>query len=173
MSVRRTSKGKVIDLDALIKSQEDTISIGNMNVNAKGDRLGPGGEVIQSAEERVREQYENNPPAETVENVSPKGNTPTKVDFDPGSTDIIPEPKTAKTAQAEQRAQDKIEQVKKELEIPVEAPNQYADREAKPETTPAPAPTPPKQKFKEVELPNGDFEMIPIDEWDDDETPSN
>lgn len=171
MSVRRTSKGKIIDLDALMKSQEGTISIGNMNVNAKGDRLGPGGEIIQSSEERVRENYENNPPAETVDNVSLKGNQPTKIDFDPGASNIVPEPKTAKTAQAEQRAQEKLQEVKRDLEIPKEKPNQYADRDVAPE--PTSAPEIPKQKFKEVELPNGDFEMIPIDEWDDDETTSN
>jgi len=30
MTVRRTSKGKVIDIDAMIKAQEDVVAVGNM-----------------------------------------------------------------------------------------------------------------------------------------------
>jgi|TARA_B100001094_G_scaffold323268_1_gene373826 hypothetical protein len=177
MTVRRTSKGKVIDIDAMIKSQEDNIAVGNMNVNARGDKLGPGGQVIQTAEERVREEYENNPPAQTMDNVSLKGNQPTKVDFDPGTSNLDPTPKTAKTAEAEQRAVERKqkEQKKEEVSIKpdtVETPApQYADREAT--TTIDTTPKKKEPKFKEVELPNGDFEMIPIDEWEDDETSSN
>jgi len=174
MTVRRTSKGKIIDIDAMIKSQEDNIAVGNMNVNARGDKLGPGGQVIQTAEERVREQYENNPPAQIVDDVSLKGNQPTKIDFDPGTSNLDPTPKTAKTAQAEQRAVERKQKEKSIKPDPIEetpAP-QYADRD-EPTTTIDTTPKAEGPKFKEVELPNGDFEMIPIDEWEDDETSSN
>lgn len=175
MTVRRTSKGKIIDIDAMIKSQEDNIAVGNMNVNARGDKLGPGGQVIQSAEERVREQYENNPPAPTVDDVSLKGNQPTKVDFDPGESKLDPTPKTVKTAQAEQRAEERKKKEEKVSIQPdkVETPApKYADRDEA-TTTIDTTPKAEGPKFKEVELPNGDFEMIPIDEWEDDETPGN
>jgi hypothetical protein len=178
MTVRRTSKGKIIDIDAMIKAQEDVVAVGNMNVNARGDKLGPGGQVIQTAEERVREEYENNPPGQTMENVSLKGNQPTKVDFDPGASNLDPTPKTAKTAEAEQRAVERKEKEQKKEEASIKpdpvvktpAP-QYADREAT--TTIDTTSKKEEPKFKEVELPNGDFEMIPIDEWEDDETPGN
>ena len=172
MTVRRTSKGKIIDIDAMIKAQEDVVAVGNMNVNARGDKLGPGGQVIQTAEERVREEYENNPPGQTMENVSLKGNQPTKVDFDPGASNLDPTPKTAKTAQAEQRAVERKQQSIKPDPVEETPAPQYADRD-EPTTTIDTTPKAEGPKFKEVELPNGDFEMIPIDEWEDDETSSN
>jgi hypothetical protein len=35
----RTAQGKMIDLDGLILTNEQTIAVGNMNVNARGDEL--------------------------------------------------------------------------------------------------------------------------------------
>ena len=46
MSKHITSKGKVIDMESVIAQQGDTVAIGNMRVNAKGDLLGPGCKFI-------------------------------------------------------------------------------------------------------------------------------
>ncbi|RLA20432.1 MAG: hypothetical protein DRQ62_10535, partial [Gammaproteobacteria bacterium] len=35
---------------------DKTIAIGNMNVNAGGDELGPGGKIVKTSSQRVREQ---------------------------------------------------------------------------------------------------------------------
>lgn len=47
----RTAKGAQIDMLKLINQNELTPAVGNMNVNARGDKLGPGGKVIKQREE--------------------------------------------------------------------------------------------------------------------------
>lgn len=56
----RTMRGKVIDMDALRQKNEMTPAVGNMNVNARGDVLGPGGKIIKTREEALQEYYKNN-----------------------------------------------------------------------------------------------------------------
>lgn len=52
-SVYRTALGKNIDIDKIRLQNEETIAVGNMRVNARGDVLGRDGQVEQSKEERV------------------------------------------------------------------------------------------------------------------------
>jgi hypothetical protein len=63
MVQRRTNKGQVIDMDALTIKGENEVALGNMRVNAKGDKLGDGGKVVQAKESVAREYYANNPKA--------------------------------------------------------------------------------------------------------------
>lgn len=63
MVQRRTNKGQVIDMDALTIKGENEVALGNMRVNAKGDKLGDGGKVVQAKEDVAREYYANNPKA--------------------------------------------------------------------------------------------------------------
>ena len=51
----RTARGKELDMLKLAKQNEMTIAVGNAKVNARGDKLGPGGVVIQRREEIVSE----------------------------------------------------------------------------------------------------------------------
>ncbi|CAB4130223.1 hypothetical protein UFOVP116_331 [uncultured Caudovirales phage] len=53
----RTASGQVIDMEALRLKNESVIAIGNMRVNARGDELGPGGEVVKDRNQRIAEQY--------------------------------------------------------------------------------------------------------------------
>lgn len=53
----RTATGKVVDLDQLMLRNEDSIAVGNMKVNARGDELGPGGKVVKTRNQRVSEAY--------------------------------------------------------------------------------------------------------------------
>ena len=69
---RRTSKGKTINLEELIAQTPTTPALGNMGVNALGDKLGPGGQVVESSTRRVRAYYKDNPSSST-QNVSLKG----------------------------------------------------------------------------------------------------
>ena len=59
MVQRRTNKGIIIDMEALLAQNSDEPAMGNMKVNAKGDVLGKNGEVIQSAEDRARAYYQD------------------------------------------------------------------------------------------------------------------
>lgn len=71
MVQRRTNKGQFVDMDALSVKNENEIAVGNMKVNARGDKLGRNGEVVQKREEATREYYQNNPKA-VVKSVSIK-----------------------------------------------------------------------------------------------------
>jgi len=61
---RRTMQGKMLDMDKLISQNELMPAIGNMKVNARGDELGPGGQIIRKREEIVAAYYEDNPSAQ-------------------------------------------------------------------------------------------------------------
>ena len=44
----RTSSGKMLDMDKLRLRNEKVIAVGNQKVNARGDKLGPGGGILQT-----------------------------------------------------------------------------------------------------------------------------
>lgn len=150
MVQRRTNKGVVIDMEALLAQNSDEPAMGNMKVNAKGDVLGKNGEIIQTAEDRARAYYTENPKSSTAKSTL-KGAQPDQ----PAQTDseMEPEVKTAE-AQKTEANQSVIDQVD-----PASVPAQ-ADEERTP------------VGYKEVELPNGDIEMVPIyddeDDWEND-----
>lgn len=56
--IYRTALGKQIDMDQLRIANEQIIAVGNMKVNARGDELGPGGEVRRSRNEVMNEYYQ-------------------------------------------------------------------------------------------------------------------
>jgi hypothetical protein len=56
----RTAQGKMVDIDTLILTNEQTIAIGNMNVNARGDELGPGGSVATRRNQVMDDYYRLN-----------------------------------------------------------------------------------------------------------------
>ena len=49
--VYRTMLGKEIDMDSLMARNETMPAIGNVKVNARGDELGPNGEIIRKKED--------------------------------------------------------------------------------------------------------------------------
>lgn len=58
MATKRSNRGNPIDIDALrAQAPKSSPAVGNMRVNASGDRLGKGGKVVERNEERVRKQY--------------------------------------------------------------------------------------------------------------------
>ena len=150
MVQRRTNKGVIIDMEALLAQNSDEPAMGNMKVNAKGDVLGKNGEIIQTAEDRARAYYTENPNSSTAKSTL-KGAQPDQ----PAQTDseMEPEVKTAE-AQKTEANQSVIDQVD-----PASVPAQ-ADEERTP------------VGYKEVELPNGENEMVPIyddeDDWEND-----
>lgn len=60
--VYRTMQGKQIDMDLLRKKNELTPAVGNAKVNARGDELGPGGQIIKKHEDVVRDYYSRSQP---------------------------------------------------------------------------------------------------------------
>lgn len=59
-NIYRTAQGRPIDMDALRVSNEETIAVGNMKTNARGDELGPGGIVVRTRNEVVNDYYQSN-----------------------------------------------------------------------------------------------------------------
>ena len=57
--------GKEVDMDALLAKNETAPAVGNVKINARGDELGPGGEIIRMREDIVNEYYEDNPNSKT------------------------------------------------------------------------------------------------------------
>lgn len=57
----RSMQGKSIDMDMLRQKNELTPAVGNARVNARGDELGPGGQIIKKREDVLKEYYEDNP----------------------------------------------------------------------------------------------------------------
>lgn len=70
----KTYRGRAIDLEAIRRKNEGTVAVGNMGVNARGDKLGPGGEIISPVQHRARMHHTNT--TVSTETVSIKGDLP-------------------------------------------------------------------------------------------------
>jgi hypothetical protein len=54
----RTAQGKTVDLGQLILQNENVRAVGNMNVNARGDRLDSSNKVIDSKNQQIQRQHQ-------------------------------------------------------------------------------------------------------------------
>lgn len=96
MANYRTTHGKVLDIDKLRLVNEKTIAVGNMKVNARGDQLGQGGEIVATRNQLMNQQYKIHGtvisdkmpvPQQVVENVAPDGES-----FDPPGFEEVVKP---------------------------------------------------------------------------------
>ena len=78
----RTMQGRMVDIEKLRAANESVQAVGNMNVNARGDILGPSGQIVTKKETVIKKYYEQ-----------PRG----MVDDTPARAKPIPAPKTAPT----------------------------------------------------------------------------
>ena len=76
----RTMQGRMIDIEKLRAANETVQAVGNMNVNARGDVLGPSGQIVTKKETIIQKYYEQ-----------PKG----MVDDTPARAKPTPAPRTA------------------------------------------------------------------------------
>ena len=54
----RSMQGRMIDIEKLRAANENTQAVGNMNVNARGDVLGKGGQIVTPKETVIKKYYE-------------------------------------------------------------------------------------------------------------------
>ena len=54
----RTMQGRMVDIEKLRAANETVQAVGNMNVNARGDVLGPGGQIVTTKETVIQKYYE-------------------------------------------------------------------------------------------------------------------
>jgi len=73
----RTMQGRMVDIEKLRGANESIRAVGNMKVNARGDVLGAGGQVVTPKSQVIKQYYEQ-----------PKG----KVSEGPGSIKQTPAP---------------------------------------------------------------------------------
>ncbi len=78
----RTMQGRMVDIEKLRAANETVRAVGNMNVNARGDVLGPGGQIATTKANVIAKYYEQ-----------PKG----KVDDTPARAKPTPPRKTPPT----------------------------------------------------------------------------
>jgi len=57
--IYKSMHGKQIDMDMLRKRYELSPAVGNALINARGDELGPGGQIIRKKEDVLKDYYEN------------------------------------------------------------------------------------------------------------------
>ena len=55
--VYRTAQGKFVNMDNLRLQNENEIAVGNMGVNARGDRVNKKGNIVKSRNQVVNEHY--------------------------------------------------------------------------------------------------------------------
>lgn len=70
MASKRSKRGREIDMAALLSQKGDTLAVGNLGMNARGDMLDSNGNVVKTAKELAEEYYKSNPKA--VKHVSIK-----------------------------------------------------------------------------------------------------
>ena len=139
---KKTSRGQIVDFEAMLAAQGDVPAVGNMNTNAKGDVLGPNGEVVESNEQRVRKYLRDNP---STSNDQVSLNTDNSIVTNTVGVDVV-ETKTAKT---------EAENVRTAQPEPIiEEPSEFDEPE---EVEPMPEPL----GYNEVETPEGDIDMVP------------
>ena len=51
-------QGRMVDIEKLRAANESVQAVGNMNVNARGDMLGPSGKIITPKEQIIKKYYE-------------------------------------------------------------------------------------------------------------------
>jgi hypothetical protein len=54
----RTMQGRMVDIEKLRATNESVRAVGNMNVNARGDVLGPGGSIATPKSNIIQKYYE-------------------------------------------------------------------------------------------------------------------
>src|SRR6056300_2023996 len=70
--VYKSMQGKQIDMDLLRQKNELTPAVGNAKVNARGDELGPGGKIVRTREQVLKDYYASNPGVPEEQAVSRK-----------------------------------------------------------------------------------------------------
>ncbi len=95
----RTMRGDTLDMSRLIAQNEKVVALGNASMNARGDIVGQGGQVLRSRENVSQDYYNRNPKA--VKQVALR-DISGEVFMSPAQAmaEIAPAPKAAPKAQA-------------------------------------------------------------------------
>ena len=101
--VYRTAMGKVVDVERLLLTNDQTIAMGNMRVNARGDELGRGGKVVKTKDQVMKEYYALNTPTavdlplEPLKASAAVADQPVAINPNSGMDEVDTGPETAPT----------------------------------------------------------------------------
>ena len=56
-AIHTSMRGKTVDMDLMRQRNELTPAVGNVRVNARGDELGPGGQIVRKREQVLQDYY--------------------------------------------------------------------------------------------------------------------
>ena len=87
----KTARGRVIDMNALVKQNETTRAVSNYNLNARGDIIDNRGNIEIPKEKIQKEFYKNNVPGSDTKELGIKDPTPEdtqEVQLDQGPKEI-------------------------------------------------------------------------------------
>lgn len=59
----KTMRGRTLDVGAIMAQNETTVALGNAKMNARGDIIGPGGQIVRRKEQIAQEYHKRNPNA--------------------------------------------------------------------------------------------------------------
>ena len=68
--IYQSAHGKLVDIDAIRVANEETIAVGNMKVNARGDKLAAGGKISETRNQ-VQDAYNKITGQEVTYSVTP------------------------------------------------------------------------------------------------------
>jgi len=86
----KTMLGREIDMDSLLEKNQLMPSVGNVRMNARGDELGPGGQIVKKREDQVAAYYENNPMARPVAKTAAPVSAPVETVVEKAPTTVAP-----------------------------------------------------------------------------------
>ena len=116
----RTMQGRMVDIEKLRAANESTPAVGNMNVNARGDVLGAGGQVVTPKEQIIKKYYEQ--PKGMVSDTPSRGKSMPAPKAEPVKTvqkmtPVAAKPAPKKTAAPQpKKVEPKVETVTKPVE---------------------------------------------------------
>ena len=127
----RTMQGRMVDIEKLRAANESVQAVGNMNVNARGDVIGPGGSIVTKKETIIQKYYEqpkgmvsDTPrsktmpapkaePVKTVQKMTPIAAKPAPKKVAPQTKKVEPSPTPKAEAKPVERLKPKTESTSK------------------------------------------------------------
>jgi len=63
-NIHKTAQGQIVDMDTMRLLHETEISLGNMNVNSRGDQVAADGTIIKTRQEVMKDHYSHTTPTQ-------------------------------------------------------------------------------------------------------------
>ena len=87
----RTAGGQIIDINRIRLQNENAITVGNTSTNARGDRLGAGGQIVKKRDDIMRENLKRQQ-GSPLTNLPSSASPTFSIDPDPVAEELPPVP---------------------------------------------------------------------------------